>query len=226
MHETRPGPDRRTAAHRRATMWRRRAVTSLVLPLAGVCLSMSALYGAGRLALHLARPDDHPQAKTASVAGSGRGDGVIPRGRPPVRPGREDVGREARGHWARVLRALDHRRADAWRRGRSALLARLYMPASDALRRDTAMLDAYATRGFRVSGASVLFMRVTLTDHVRRSVTLQTVDRLRPATAKLGGGRSVVLPRDRPSHHIIVLERRPGGEERGPPWRIASVRAL
>ncbi|MEP6667427.1 MAG: hypothetical protein ABJA81_13345 [Nocardioidaceae bacterium] len=221
MHEDSRQLDMRRPTHRRTTSRPRRAVGSLVLALVIAGAAMSAMYGAGRLAMHVAGPDDPPTLTTVTHASwlSGASDVVLP-DHPPGRSPARRAGDEAAGHWARVLRDLDNRRADAWRLGRSGRLTAVYVPGSAALARDRAMLDAYTGRGFRVAGAKLCFIRVALIDREGGSVRLRTVDQLRLATARLDNGRALALPRDRPTRHEIVLER--WGRE----WRIASVRSV
>ncbi len=225
MHSARPELHPHRAAHRRAPSWLRRVMTSLVLPLTVVGLVTSAMYGAGRLAEHLAQPDQSTTpARIAAVAWMERTAELVSGWRPPspasTEQTREGAESGAEGRWARALRELDQRRAGAWRLGRADQLAAVYVPTSHALTRDQAMLGAYAARGLRVDGASLSFMRVRLIRRDGRTVTLRTVDQLQRAVARRDDGQRVALPRDRPSRHVIVLERSPAG------WRVAAVTAL
>jgi hypothetical protein len=184
---------------------------------------MSAMYGAGRLAVHLARPDDQPAATRGSDASrlAGAADLMPPRRPPtPLAHTSAQASDGARGRWVRVLRELDQRREQAWRLGNARRLGAVYLPHTATLSRDRAMLDAYASRGFRVADARLSFLRVRLIDREAGKVVLRTVDELSPATAKHDDGRSLALPRDLPSQHVIVLERR------GHEWRIGSVGGL
>ena len=119
-----------------------------------------------------------------------------------------------------MLRRLDDARAAAFASGRPAALAHSYLPGSGVLRRDRAVLDAYARRGLRVHGADLRLLRVRVLARGHRRVVLRVVDRLGPATVTARAGAALALPRDHPTVHRLVLRRTDPG------WRIAGVRAL
>jgi len=122
--------------------------------------------------------------------------------------------------WETVLTGLVARRAEAFATGDQALLAGVYLPGAEVLRRDQQVLRAWQRRGLSVEGATVRLRTVTVVDHAPRSVLLRTVDRLGPAVAVGPQGDTRALPRDRLSAHRIVLAHTPDG------WRIATIRAL
>jgi len=122
--------------------------------------------------------------------------------------------------WESVLTGLLARRAEAFAAGDHALLAGVYLPGAEVLRRDQQVLRAWQRRGLLVEGASVRLRTVTVVDHAPRSVLLRTVDRLGPAVAVGPRGETRALPRDRLSAHRIALTHTPDG------WRIATIRAL
>jgi hypothetical protein len=115
-----------------------------------------------------------------------------------------------------VLRAWDHRRAQAWAAGDEAALAGLYTPGSRTGRHDRAMLVAYAARGLRVSGLRTQVLEATLLSRAPGRVRLELVDRMVGAYAVGPGGR-IVLPRDRPSERVVSLRRVSGS------WLVEEV---
>lgn len=118
-----------------------------------------------------------------------------------------------------VLSAWDRARADAWRRGDEAALARLYVAGSAAGRADRALLAAYAERGLRVTGLLVQRAAVEVIASTYGRIELVVTDRLVGATAVGPRGR-VLLPRDGWSRHRIVLRSTEGG------WRVAEAREV
>jgi hypothetical protein len=119
--------------------------------------------------------------------------------------------------WRPVLDRLDAHRARAYATGRTRLLTRVYLPRSRVLATDRRMLGAWTGRGAAVSGARLRVLDVSRLPSPGRSVRLRVVDRLAPATARLGGGERIALPLDQPTEHLIVLRRTVDG------WRIASA---
>ena len=168
-----------------------------------------------------------PAVRTAATAAAADAR-EAPRNRRPTprTPASSDRSRapsadEASGHdrWSGVLRRLDDRRARAWRTGRPGLLRLVYVAGSSSLRRDAAMLRAYAERGLRVRGVRMHYLAVTAADRRGAEIRLTTVDRLGPAVVRIPGGTARSLPRDRPTRHEVALRRVPDG------WRIAWIRA-
>jgi hypothetical protein len=123
-------------------------------------------------------------------------------------------------HWRSVLTRLSRLRARAWRRGEPRLLRRLYVAEASALRSDRLMLERYVRRGLTVRGVQLAFGQVRVASRAHRVVRLRVVDQLRAAVAISPGGGRVHLPSDRPTRHLIALERRRGE------WRIESITSL
>ena len=115
------------------------------------------------------------------------------------------------GHdrWTRVLQQLDRRRAHAFAAGDAAALSTVYEPGSAVLARDRAVLAAYAGRGLVVHGATLRLLDLRAHRVGAGTVVLRVVDRMRTATARTGDRAAVVLPRDRPTVHRLVLHRGP-----------------
>ncbi len=151
------------------------------------------------------------------VAVSRAGDGPVNSADPvPVPTGSEP----ATAHWERVLTRLDRRRERAFAAGRAGLLAGVYEAGSPALRRDQAVLRAYARRDLTVTRARTEWLDVDIQRRTQGVTVLRVVDRLAAASARSRSGRQVRLPRDRASEHRLVLRRGADG------WRLAEVRAL
>jgi hypothetical protein len=119
--------------------------------------------------------------------------------------------------WAAILDRLDRRRELAYASEDPSLLGAVYVSGSPVLRRDLAMLLAYAERGVRLTGVRLRALDVRLLGHAGRYVRLHVVDRLERPTAH-GAGGAVRLPRDQATSRVIVLRDGAGG------WRIAAVR--
>jgi hypothetical protein len=117
-----------------------------------------------------------------------------------------------------VLGRLDAARAAAWLRGDLAMLGRVYLTRSAALRRDQRTLSEYLDRGLVVRGVHLRIARVRLLARRPGLVTLRVVDRLGAMTAVDTDGERMRLPRDQPTRHLLVLRR---AVDR---WRIAAVR--
>jgi hypothetical protein len=115
-----------------------------------------------------------------------------------------------------VLRAWDHRRAQAWAAGHETALAELYTPGSRTGRHDRDMLVAYAARGLRVSGMRTQVLEATLLSRAPGRVRLKVVDRMFGAYA-VGRGGQIALPRDRPSERVISMRRVSGS------WVVEEV---
>jgi hypothetical protein len=150
-------------------------------------------------------------AAAASRPGPGRVSGPhTPRRRGP--PGTAAT-------WSAVLRRLDAARAAGWLRGDVAILGRVYVTPSSALRRDRRALSGYLHRGLVVRGVHLRFVRVRRVARRPGLVTLDVVDRLGTVSAVDVDGERMRLPRDQPTRHLLVLRR---AVDR---WRIAAVRA-
>jgi hypothetical protein len=119
--------------------------------------------------------------------------------------------------WSAVLHRLDAARAVAWLRGDPAMLGRVYVTPSPALRRDQRALTGYLHRGLVVRGVHLRFARVRLLARRPGLVTLRVVDRVGTMTAVDADGELMLLPRDQPTRHLLVLRR---AVDR---WRIAGV---
>ena len=115
-----------------------------------------------------------------------------------------------------VLATWDRSRAEAWRRGDPAALARLYTADSGAGRADRSLLAAYAGRGLRVTGLRMQRAAVEVLSADDDRIVLVVTDRLAGATAVGGRGR-VDLPRDGWSRRTVVLRAVGDG------WRVAEV---
>lgn len=152
-------------------------------------------------------------ASVAVVPFAGREDpvpGAVP---PPVASAASD-----RAAALAALRGWDRQRAGAWRRGRPAALAGLYVAGSAAGAVDRALLAAYVDRGLRVTGMRMQrsAVRVLAADEAR--IVLEVVDRLVGAVAVGRDGTRVALPRDGWSQRRVVLRAGPTG------WRVVEVR--
>jgi hypothetical protein len=119
-----------------------------------------------------------------------------------------------------VLHRLDAARAVAWLRGDPAMLGRVFVTPSAALRRDERALSGYRQRGLVVRGVHLRFARVRLVARRPGLVTLRVVDRLGTMTAVDVDEERMRLPRDQPTRHLLVLRRTVDR------WRIAAVRTL
>ncbi len=117
---------------------------------------------------------------------------------------------EALGEW-------DDRRADAWARGDTAALARLYVRGSRAGAVDRRLLESYVARGLVVEGMRTQVLSAEVRVEEEQRWVIVVTDRLASAVA-VGGGRRLPLPRDRPSRHTVELVRQ-GGD-----WLVAEVR--
>lgn len=135
----------------------------------------------------------------------------------PAVPVAARVGAVTVGPAERVLRRWDVRRARAWAHSDPTALRRLYAPGSRAGSADVAMLRRWQRRGVRVAGLRLQVLALHVVRRSSRRLVLRVSDREVGATARVPTG-SVVLPRDEPSQHLIVLRRGPGL-----PWRVSSV---
>ena len=122
--------------------------------------------------------------------------------------------------WRALLNQLGRQRSSIWQRSRPAELGRVFAPGSSVLRRDRQSLLAYAARGVRVDGATVVFGPVESAITAQRSVTLVVVDRLEEVVASVERAGSRSLPRDEPTRHEVVLRQTTAG------WRISAIRAV
>lgn len=110
---------------------------------------------------------------------------------------------------AAVLAAWDARRALAWARADAGALRRLYAPGSRAGKSDVALLRRYSRRGLRVTGLQTQVLDLEVVAARPGRLRLVVTDRLVGGEA-VGDGRSVALPRDRPSTRRIVLVKEVG----------------
>jgi hypothetical protein len=115
-----------------------------------------------------------------------------------------------------VLRAWDHSRAAAWALADPDTLARLYLPASAAGRRDVAMLTAYRDRGLRVTGMTRQVVRLRVSVVTPRRLEVVVTDRLVEARVVGARVRSAV-----PDGHLAT--RRIRLARIGGRWRVAEV---
>ncbi len=122
-------------------------------------------------------------------------------------------------HWARVLHRLDRRRARAYASADLRVLREVYLAGSAVLRRDRAVLRAYAKREIRLTGVRFELFAVRTRTTSPGSVLLRVVDRLNRPTAHTETG-VVTLPQDRATRWSIRLDRTRVG------WRIAAVRRV
>lgn len=116
-----------------------------------------------------------------------------------------------------VLAAWDRSRADAWRRGDPAALARLYARGSASGQADRSLLAAYAERGLRVAGLRVQRATVEVVTAGPDRIVLLVTDRVVGAAA-IGRRGRVALPRDGWSTRTVVLVRM------DEVWRVVEVR--
>jgi hypothetical protein len=197
-----------------------RSVVAVVLVLAVVALAM-AVGGLRALRERMPAASGFATAQTMHhVLSVTAADPLRPR------PGRVSGGHAPRrrappgtaNRWSAVLGRLDAARAAAWLRGDLAMLGRVYLTRSAALRRDQRTLSEYLDRGLVVRGVHLRIARVRLLARRPGLVTLRVVDRLGAMTAVDTDGERMRLPRDQPTRHLLVLRR---AVDR---WRIAAVR--
>jgi hypothetical protein len=227
QHTPSQSPGRGSVARhvRQRRLWARRpAVTGSVVAVVLVLVAVAVVTAVAGL-----RVLREPAPATSGLAARQRVHRVpsataaaAPRPRPgrasiPHTPPRRAPPGTATG-WAAVLRRLDAARAVAWLRGDPALLRRVYVTPSPALRRDQRALSGYLHRGLVVRGVHLRFARVRLLARRPRLVTLRVIDRLGAMTAVDEGGGRMRLPRDQPTHHVLTLRRTVDR------WRIAAVR--
>lgn len=120
-----------------------------------------------------------------------------------------------------ILHAWDVRRAGAWAAGDVRALGELYTEASEAGRRDRAMLRRWVDRGLHVREMRVQVIGAQARVHTNEQLILVVTDRLAQAEA-VGAARAGVrhlLPQDTASTWTVSL-RKIAGE-----WRVESVRA-
>ncbi len=117
-----------------------------------------------------------------------------------------------------MLALLDRRRAQAYAAAESGLLRAVYVRGSPMLRRDRAVLAAYAARDLRVRGLRMRVESVRVHRSGRRRVVLRVRDRVAGGVVV---GRRIHRPlaSDLPSTRLITLRRGAAGG-----WRIAAVR--
>lgn len=105
---------------------------------------------------------------------------------------------------AAILARWDARRAAAWERGDAEQLAGLYVAGSRAGAADVRLLRRYASRGLRVADLQTQVLALDVVTRGPERLHLVVTDRVVGGTA-VGRGRSVRLPRDRPSTRRVVL---------------------
>lgn len=118
--------------------------------------------------------------------------------------------------WATTLASLDRVRAEAFATGDPSLLDDVYSPGSVGRRADAATIDAYASRGGRVTGAELRILSCHVVRASPDGARLEVVDQLGDARVVWHDGTSTELPRDRPSRRVVTVERTEEG------WRISG----
>nr|MCW2729073.1 hypothetical protein [Aeromicrobium sp.] len=120
--------------------------------------------------------------------------------------------------WATRLTILDRARAEAFASADPSRLDAVYVPGSDGLQEDAAVIGAYAQRDARVVGAELRVLSCRVVRVSRDRVRLEVVDQLGPSRVVWDDGASADLPRDRPSRRRVTLARTSEG------WRISDSR--
>jgi hypothetical protein len=116
-----------------------------------------------------------------------------------------------------VLGGLDAVRAQAFVSGDEARLRDVYVDERSA-RADVEVMRSYRERGLRLEGMLLIRETCRVDGRSARQIELDVVDRLGPTWVRTAAGARRELPRDRPTRHAVVLERR------GDVWRVAAVR--
>ena len=117
-----------------------------------------------------------------------------------------------------VLGGLDAVRSEAFVSGDEARLRDAYVDAR-AARADAEVMRSYRERGLRLEGMLLVREACRTTERSDRRIEIDVVDRLGRTWVRSGDGDRRELPRDRPTHRIVVLERTRGV------WRVAAVRS-
>ena len=152
-----------------------------------------------------------------AVAGGTLWQAHAPRGEPAARP---DVAVVAAGRAPErsVLERWDAARAAAWDSGSVRALRRLYVPGSEASRRDVGLLRRYADRGLRVAGLRTQVLSWSVVSSRPDRLVLRVTDRVVGGVAvRPGGATRARLPADRPTQRRLTLLRREGR------WLMARV---
>lgn len=120
---------------------------------------------------------------------------------------------------AKLLRAWDARRAEAWAASDAAALAALYTEGSKAGRADVAMLASWTERGLAVDELTTQLLAVDVVEDEPGHLLLRVRDRISAAVAT-GEGVSEPLPAGAIEDRDLELRRVGGG------WLVASVRPV
>lgn len=117
-----------------------------------------------------------------------------------------------------VLERWDRARSAAWERGSLPALRRLYLPGSEAGRRDARLLRRYADRGLRVDGLRTQVLAWSVVSSGPDRLVLRVTDRVVGGVAvRPGVGTRARLPADRPTERRLTLVLREGR------WLMARV---
>jgi hypothetical protein len=121
--------------------------------------------------------------------------------------------------WRVILEELDARRGSAFAQSDPSLLAHVYLPGSEPLRSDSAVVRGLAARQGMALGVRHRFSRVTEIARGATSVTLRVVERMESYTVIAGGREQETVP-SRGDEVLTVTLGRADGE-----WRISTVSA-
>lgn len=116
-----------------------------------------------------------------------------------------------------VLGGLDAVRTQAFVSGEETRLRDVYVDRR-AARADVEVMRSYDERGLRLKGMLLVRESCRVTERSAHRIELDVVDRLGATWVRTAAGARRELPRDRPTRHVVVIERR------GDVWRVAAVR--
>lgn len=116
-----------------------------------------------------------------------------------------------------TLGGLDVRRASVFATSRSALLEDVYVD-EQAREADRVLVREYRGRGLRLVGLSMVRSSCRVLDETPTRIRLDVVEALGPTWAVDATGGATLLPRDRPTRHVVTLAEVDGA------WRVAGVR--